>query len=105
MNEIDHEDVQMRLFAQSLRINVKEWFRALDPDTIQSMNRFVTIFLDKWDARFEDKGKHGKFDELWKGPYTIRSFFGKNDYFLEDAEGRSITTKPVNGRFLKHYLV
>ena len=37
-NEIDHEDVQMRLFAQSLRTNVKEWFRELDPDTIQSMN-------------------------------------------------------------------
>ena len=51
LNEIDHEDVQMRLFAQSLRTNVKEWFRALDPDTIQSMNRFVTIFLDKWEKK------------------------------------------------------
>ena len=38
LNEIDHEDVQMRLFAQSLRTDVKEWFRALDPDT---MNRFT----------------------------------------------------------------
>ena len=34
LNEIDHEDVQMRLFAQSLRTNVKEWFRALDLATI-----------------------------------------------------------------------
>ena len=36
----------------------------------------------KWDARFEDKGKHGKFDELWKGPYTIRSkaLFGLVNY-------------------------
>jgi hypothetical protein len=25
----------------------------------------------KWDYRNEDKGKHGKFDSLWKGPYTI----------------------------------
>ena len=23
----------------------------------------------KWDARHEDKGKHGKFEHLWKGPY------------------------------------
>jgi len=22
----------------------------------------------KWDAVHEDKGKHGKFDHLWKGP-------------------------------------
>ena len=25
----------------------------------------------KWDSRKEDKGKHGKFDFLWKGPYVI----------------------------------
>ena len=25
----------------------------------------------KWDARHEDKGKHGKFEHLWKGPYLI----------------------------------
>ena len=53
---------------------------------------------------FEDKGKHGKFDELWKVPYTIFSFSGKHAYFLEDVEGRSNATKPINGRFLKHYL-
>ena len=31
----------------------------------------------KWDARYEDKGKHGKFDNLWKGPYKVSSFLGK----------------------------
>ena len=25
----------------------------------------------KWDSRREDKGKHGKFNFLWKGPITI----------------------------------
>ena len=25
----------------------------------------------KWDARHEDKGKHGKFGHLWKVPYHI----------------------------------
>ena len=27
-----------------------------------------------WDARNEDKGKHGKFENLWKGPYRIYTF-------------------------------
>ena len=40
----------------------------------------------KWDARYEDKGKHGKFDNLWKGPYTIFSFCGNNSYFLKDSK-------------------
>ena len=54
----------------------------------------------KWDARSEDKGKHGKFDNLWKGPYTIFSFCGNNSYFLKDFYGVQVGTRPVNGRFL-----
>jgi len=30
----------------------------------------------KWDSRNKDKRKHGKFDSLWKGPYTIHAFRG-----------------------------
>ena len=57
----------------------------------------------KWDARHEDKGKHGKFDELWKGPYSISAFAGRNAFFLEDSEGNRVGVGPVNGRFLKYY--
>ena len=57
----------------------------------------------KWDARHEDKGKHGKFDELWKGPYSIFAFAGRNAFFLEDSEGNRVGVGPVNGRFLKLY--
>lgn len=58
----------------------------------------------KWDARFEDKGKHGKFDHLWQGPYTISAFSSENAYFLQDSNGNAVTLGPVNGIFLKHYL-
>jgi hypothetical protein len=57
----------------------------------------------KWDARYEDKGKHGKFDELWKGPYSICSLSRRNAYFLEDSEGNRVGIGPINGRFLKQY--
>ena len=58
----------------------------------------------KWDARYKDKGKHGKFDDLWKGPYSICYFSRRNAYFLEDSERQRIGIGLVNGRFLKHYL-
>lgn len=58
----------------------------------------------KWDAQYEDKGKHGKFDNLWEGPYTISAFSWRNAYFLQDSNGNASTSGPVNGRFLKHYL-
>ena len=50
-----------------------------------------------------DKGKHGKFDFLWKGPYIIYAFKGKNAYFLKELDGTEAKEGPVNGRMLKHY--
>lgn len=57
-----------------------------------------------WDSQNEEKGKHGRFDNLWKGPYRILDFRGENAYLLEELDGQSLPGGPVNGRFLKHYL-
>ena len=54
----------------------------------------------KWDSRFEDKIKRGKFDHLWQGPYTIFALSGKNAYFLRYLDGNDIGSRPVNGSFL-----
>ena len=42
----------------------------------------------KWEVRFEDKGKHVKFDHLWQGPFKISALSGKNAYFLSDLNGK-----------------
>jgi len=57
----------------------------------------------KWDSRNEEKGKHGKFDSLWKGPYKIEAFRGNNAFFLKDLTKEALPGGPVNGRLLKHY--
>ena len=59
----------------------------------------------RWDAVREEKGKHGKFDNLWKGPYKVAAFAGKNAYILEEVEGGHGLGAPVNGQLLKHYFV
>ena len=59
----------------------------------------------QWDAPQEEKGKHGKFDYLWNGPYKIETFRGKNAYILEEMEGGLVSRAPVNGRLLKHYFL
>ena len=51
----------------------------------------------KWDARNEDKGKHGKFDYVWKGPYKILAYHGKNTFILQELNGDLIGGGPVNG--------
>ena len=57
----------------------------------------------KWDSRREKKGKHGKFENLWKGPYIIDSVRGNNAFFLKELDGIEMFGGPVNGRMLKHY--
>ena len=57
----------------------------------------------KWDSRREDKGKHGKFENLWLGPYLIHSAAGNNVFFLQDLNGVELFGGPFNGRMLNHY--
>jgi hypothetical protein len=59
----------------------------------------------KWDARNQDKGKHGKFDNLWLGQFKIASYHGRNSYLLEESNGEITGGGPMNGMFLKHYIV
>jgi len=59
----------------------------------------------KLDAIDEDKGKDGKFNNLWRGPYKVAKFLGNNAYMLEEVEGGFVSGVPINGRFLKHYLL
>ena len=36
----------------------------------------------KWEAKIEEKGKHGKFENIWKGPFKVAAFHGSNTYIL-----------------------
>ena len=53
-------------------------------------------------TRREEKGKHGKFDPLWYGPYKICEERSNNAFILEDLDGDSVQL-PVSGQYLKHY--
>ena len=57
-----------------------------------------------WDARNEEKGKHGKFYNLWKGTFKVVASRGQNAYLLEEMDGKSFLGGLVNGKLLKHYL-
>jgi hypothetical protein len=57
----------------------------------------------KWDSRKEEIFKHGKIDNLWKGPYTIHAYRRNNAFLLKDMDGVDLPGGFVNGRILKHY--
>jgi hypothetical protein len=81
--------------------NIKEYF-----DRHTKVDNFKPEDLVlKWDSRNEDKRKHGKFDQLWLGPFKIASYHGSNAYILQEINGDVIVGGFLNGRFLKQYIV
>jgi len=44
----------------------------------------------RWDTRREDKGKYGKFDPLWYGPFRITEVRENNTFHLENLDGETL---------------
>ena len=57
----------------------------------------------KWEAMNEEKGKHGKFENLWKGPSKIATYRGQHAFLLKEMNGEDCPGGPINGRMLKRY--
>ena len=55
-----------------------------------------------WNARLQDKGKHGKFDPIWLGPYLVDSLWGDDSYFFKELSGNLLELL-VHGKFMKRY--
>jgi hypothetical protein len=49
--EIDHDDVCMRAFSQSLKGDTKDCFKRLQPETINSWEELKDVFLKFWGRR------------------------------------------------------
>ena len=99
MIELQQQREQLFYITQKFQKKMKEIF---DSKTNLDDFRLGDVVL-LWDAPHEEKGKHDKFDNLWKGPYNISSFRGNNAYILEEMEGCLVSGAPANGRILKHY--
>ena len=51
LEEVDYEDVKLRLFAQSLSREAKKWYKYLLVGSIRNFDAFQTTFLERWDDK------------------------------------------------------
>ena len=51
LEEVDYEDVKMRLFTQILSGESKRWFKYLPAISILTFETFQNIFLDRWEEK------------------------------------------------------
>jgi hypothetical protein len=75
---------------------------AFDKKTKKEIFQKVDLVL-RWDARRDDTSKHGKFDNLWFGPFKVVEVMENNTIILHNLNDTKIFGGPLNGRFLKHH--
>ena len=83
---------------QKLQLQVKTLYEKI---IVSKKFEFKDLDL-MWNARIEEKGKHGKFDPIWLGSYLIETPWGEDSYLLKDLLG-NILELLVHGQFLKRY--
>jgi hypothetical protein len=112
----DPNDIQWRIFQI---IEVQQIREAPDQRSEAYQSKIKSAFDKKtkkeifqegdlvfrWAARRYDNPKHGKFDNLWFGPFDVVEVLNNNMFILHNLDDTKIFGGPVNGRFLKHYFV
>jgi hypothetical protein len=89
----------MSQITEAYQIKIKSSF---DKKTKKEIFREGDLVL-RWGARRKEYSKHGKFDNLWFGPFKVVEVLENNTFFFHDLDDNKNFGGPVNGRFLKHY--
>jgi hypothetical protein len=89
-----------KLQKVSLLLNKK---RIRKPLQVKSDVFKIGDLVLKWDATRQEKGKHGKFEALWTGPFVITAVQQNNTFVLQTLSGEPVSGGPFNGLFLKIY--
>ena len=76
--EVQHTMEQLLDKAQIHQNNIKQEF---DKKVNKEYFQLEDLVL-KWDAQRQDKGKHGKIEAFWIGPFKISEVFQNNTYKL-----------------------
>lgn len=78
LEEVDYDDVKMRLFSQSLAGEVKKWFRALPIGNILNSQHFEWIFLNKWEEKKNPVQLLTQYNKLRRGnDEAVKSFLNR----------------------------
>ena len=69
LEEVDGDDVKMRLFAQSLSREENKWFRNLPSRSILTFEAFQNSFLERWDDKKSPLQVLSQYINLKKGNF------------------------------------
>ena len=101
MEEVDHDDPKMRLFAQSLSREEKRWFKDLPARSIPTFEDFQTLFLDRWEEKKSPLQILFQYNNLKKGNFeSVHEFSNR---FMRVYNSIPTDIKPLVGVAKLHY--
>jgi hypothetical protein len=68
LEEIDNDDANMRVIAQSFSGDVKTWFRNLTPNSVANPQELTDLFLSKWEEKKNPLQILVEYDALRRHP-------------------------------------
>ena len=78
LEEVDYDDVKMRLFSQSLSGEEKKWFIYIPARSIPNFEGFQTLFFDRWEDKKNPLQILAQYNNLKKGNFEyVHEFYSR----------------------------
>ena len=101
LEEVDHEDVKMRLFSHIFYGEVKKWFRGHAARSIHDFQEFETTFLRKWESKKNFLQLLTQYNNLKRGFVESMQYFSTR--FMKTYDFIPVDVKPPPGAAKLHY--
>ena len=101
LEEVDDDDVKMRLFAHSLSGEAKKWFMDLPARSIHTFEAFQNAFLERWDDKKIPLHVLSQYNSMKKGGFeSVHEFSSR---FMRVYNSIPTDIKPLVGATKLHY--
>ena len=101
LEEVDHEDAKMSLFAQTLSGESKKWYKYLLARSIPNSVDFQTTFLERWDDKQSPLQVLSQYNNLKKGGFESFHDFSNRFMRLYNSIPNDINPSPCAAKL--HY--
>jgi len=102
LQEVDEDDVKMKLFSQILSGEVRKWFKSLPIATINDLAAFNQSFLNRWETKKNPLQVLNEYKNIKRGPNeTIEEYC---DRFNRVYNAIPAAIKPPPELSLIHFL-
>ena len=102
MKEVDHEDIKVILFSQSLAVEARRWFTSIPDNSMLSYQAFEDSFKNKWADKKDPKKCLSQFNSMkMRENESVQEFYER---FMKVYNAILAQFKPLSGASQLQYV-